>query len=109
MFPGMGMPAPPPVDWGTMCWHQKVQHLVDTASDFVMSKYKWWLPSVGASIALSLVLFSPEGPVPEVMNLAMTYGAPSVQHSVFGRKMPSFEGPPGMGMDDEEDGDLEDL
>ena len=105
MMPGMGGPPPAPaIDWATMPWHQKVHHLVDHASDFIMTKYKWWMPSVGASMMISIVLFSPEGPIPELMNFAMTYGSPMVQSSVFGRKMPSFEGGGGMDDGDEEGG-----
>ena len=100
----MGMSPPPAasVEWKSLPFHQKFHHLLDHASDFIMMKYKWWLPSVGVSMLVSLVMFSPEGPIPELMNFGMTYGSPMVQGSVFGRRMPNQEGGPLM---DEEEGE----
>ena len=95
-------------NWDSMAWHQKAQHIIDHVADQVMTYYYLWIPAVASSMFASLLLFSPEGPVPEIMNMFLSHGTPLVQPSVFGRKMPSFDGEGGsdgvegddMGMDD---------
>ncbi|EPY39694.1 hypothetical protein AGDE_04234 [Angomonas deanei] len=62
-----GRPQAPPKDWDSLYFYQKVQHLVDHVSDFVVSKCNWWLPAVGLGMGLSILIFGgADGPASAV-------------------------------------------
>ncbi|EPY29643.1 hypothetical protein STCU_03378 [Strigomonas culicis] len=59
-----GRPQAPKKDWDELYFYEKVRHLIDHVSDFMVSKVNWWLPSVGVGMVVSLfVIGGPEAPV----------------------------------------------
>lgn len=99
-----GMPpqqAPRP-EWANMYFYQKVQHIVDTGSEAVFGKMKYWVPAIGVTMVASLFLFAAEDAIPQGTMLVAAVGLPHPSASVFGQKMPDGM-PPGPEGDDDED------
>ena len=95
--------APAQKDWYDMYFHQKLLHIIDHASDWVFSKTKYWVPSVGVAMAASIYLLSGPMAIPEAMSLVIPVISPAVSPPMFGNQMPEREG--GMGGDDEGEDD----
>eukprot|EP00331_Platyophrya_macrostoma_P003719 CAMPEP_0176431778 /NCGR_PEP_ID=MMETSP0127-20121128/15003_1 /TAXON_ID=938130 /ORGANISM="Platyophrya macrostoma, Strain WH" /LENGTH=100 /DNA_ID=CAMNT_0017813827 /DNA_START=51 /DNA_END=353 /DNA_ORIENTATION=- len=96
-----GRPAAPQKDWSEMYFYQKVQHLVDHGADWILSKTKWWIPSVAVGMTVSVFLLSGPMAIPEAMNLVGPIVTPSLSAPLFGNQMPEREGM--HGEDDEEE------
>lgn len=97
--------APPQKDWFDMYFHQKLQHVVDHAADWMFAKTKYWIPSVGVAMAVSIFFLSGPMAIQEGMSLVVPVLSPALQPPLFGLAMP--EGPHGgddddMGEEDEE-------
>lgn len=89
----------PQRNWGEMYLYEKVQHVADHSIDFVVSKCRWWLPSVAAGVLVSFVLLGgPEG-LPQVFSLATTAASPVVSPVMF--QLPKGV-PEGPGEDEDE-------
>ena len=100
LFPGQADAAE--ADWDNMPWHQKAQHIIDHIADAFMTYYYLWMPAVATSMLGSLLIFSPEGSLPEIMNMFLAHGTPVIQPAMFGRKLPNFDGE--QGDEGEDDG-----
>jgi hypothetical protein len=96
--------APPQKDWFDMYFHQKLMHVVDHAADWMFAKTKYWLPSVGAAMAVSIFFLSGPMAIQEGMSLVVPVLSPALQPPMFGLAMP--EGPGG---EEEGDEDSEDM
>lgn len=62
-------------NWGDMYFYEKLQHVVDTTSDYIISKCRWWLPSILVSIATSVFLFGG----PEALSQGVSLASVAVQ------------------------------
>ncbi|TPP55645.1 hypothetical protein CGC20_11195 [Leishmania donovani] len=70
-------------EWGSMYFYEKLHHLIDHTSNFVISKVDWWLPSVAVGIALSLfVLGGPEA-LPQAASIVLPSATPAVTTPPF--------------------------
>ncbi|CBZ29837.1 conserved hypothetical protein [Leishmania mexicana MHOM/GT/2001/U1103] len=73
----------PQKEWGNMYFYEKLHHLIDHTSNFVISKVDWWLPSVAVGIALSLfVLGGPEA-LPQAASIVLPSATPAVTTPLF--------------------------
>ncbi|RNF15608.1 putative variant surface glycoprotein [Trypanosoma conorhini] len=99
-----GRPPAPQVNWEEMYFYQKLHHLFDHGADWMISKVNWWIPSVAAGMALSLLLLS-ENPVAEGAAITMPTFSPVVRAPIFGLQLPEREGAPPE--EDDEDGNEE--
>lgn len=87
-------------NWGDMFFYEKLQHVVDSTADFVISKCRWWLPCVAVSVVGSIFLFGgPEVPA-QALSLASVVAQPHLSPI-------SFAAPPNAHPDGEEE--VEDL
>lgn len=92
--------APPQKDWYDMYFHQKLLHVVDHAADWMFSKTKYWVPSVGVAMVASIFLLSGPTAIQEGMSMALPILTPAIQPPLFGMQMP--EGPGGDHEDDDD-------
>lgn len=100
MFPRPGGSASK--NWSELYFHQKLVHLIDHSADFVVDKSKFWVPCVGAAMAVSIMLFGGENGINDVLSLVFPVIMPTAQQSTFGQQMPQRgEGGHDEGLDEE--------
>ncbi|ESS64983.1 putative variant surface glycoprotein [Trypanosoma cruzi] len=88
-----GRPPAPQVNWEEMYFYQKLHHLFDHGSDWMISKLNWWIPSVAAGMVLSLFLLS-ENPIGEGAAITLPNFSPVMRTPNFGLQVPEREGAP---------------
>ncbi|ORC90485.1 putative variant surface glycoprotein [Trypanosoma theileri] len=86
-----GRPPAPQVNWEGMYFYQRVHHLVDHAADWMVSRLDWWLPSIAAGMALSLLILSGD-PIAEGGAMVLPTLSPVVRTPSFGLQLPEREG-----------------
>ncbi|KAG5495001.1 hypothetical protein JKF63_02053 [Porcisia hertigi] len=84
-----GRPQAPQKEWGKMYFYEKLHHLVDHTSNFVISKVDWWLPSVAVGMALSLFILGGQDALPQAASIVLPSATPAVT-------TPSFATPEGL-------------
>eukprot|EP00796_Vickermania_ingenoplastis_P004168 gene4168-3009_t len=57
--------------WTDMYFYERLQHVVDHTADFLVSKCRWWLPCVAASVGVGFFLLGG----PEAPTFAATFAA----------------------------------
>lgn len=90
-------------NWDEMFFHQKVEHLVDHASNWMFTKSKYWIPALSLAVAGSVYVFSPETAVPELMGLGLAIVSPVPQPPAFGVKLGPTREEPAEDEDEEDD------
>ncbi|AIO01336.1 hypothetical protein LPMP_330430 [Leishmania panamensis] len=76
-------------EWGNMYFYEKLHHLVDHTSNFVISKVDWWLPSVAVGIALSLFILGGPEALPQAASIILPSATPAMT-------TPPFASPEGL-------------
>ncbi|CCW66153.1 unnamed protein product [Phytomonas sp. Hart1] len=83
-----------------MYFYEKLRHLVDKTSDFVISKANWWIPSVVTGMVLSVVLLGGSEAASQGLGLALQTASPVIRPPPFST---SIQGPLGEKPDAEGD------
>ncbi|KAK7198846.1 Archaic translocase of outer membrane 11 kDa subunit [Novymonas esmeraldas] len=78
-----GRPQAPQKEWGNMYFYEKLHHLIDHTSDFVISKVNWWLPSVATGMALSLFLLGGPEALPQAASIVLPSVTPAITTPPF--------------------------
>lgn len=94
-----GRRPPPPVNWDELYFYEKVQHVTDQSIDFLLSKCRWWLPSVTAGVLLSFFLMGG----PDALLQVSTIGSVVIQPAVSPVLFQTPKGVPDMPPEEEDD------
>ncbi|CCW63059.1 unnamed protein product [Phytomonas sp. EM1] len=96
----LGIPPPVSKDWDEMYFYEKVRHLVDKTSDFIISNADWWLPSVATGMILSVVLLGGPESTSQALGITLQSASPVIRAPPFSTPI---QGPHGEKPEDPED------